>query len=328
MDENLIGYLLGTLDPESNRQVEDHLADNPDSAAKLELLRQAIEPLAADKDTIDPPADLSMRTIGLVAQHVVATEGSVATAPSPVADFVRALVQKQPTSPSTPTYPRRASEASPVTYGRRNLIAAGGLAAALLLVGFAAIMTARQTREVLACQNNMRVWNQGLNAFADVHDNRLPQVRPDEDVRAAWKKLQDAGAVPVDAVYVCPGVEHSNMGAPAGPSSSGPPLMDYAYTLGYWDRGQLHGLTRGGENDQFPILADAPERRDRETFPINHRKGQNVLFAGGHVRFCTNPFVGPEVDGKGDDIFFNTSYQPHAGTHRWDCVLGKLNEQP
>lgn len=333
MDANLLGYLLGALEPEEQRRVEDLLAESPDAATRLELLRQALEPMAADKDTIDPPADLAVRTVGLVAEHVVATEGTVAPpGNSPVSDFLRSLGRKEPAPVQVPAYPRHGSEASPVTYGRRNIFAAAGLTAAMLLIGFTAIMTLRQTRDVMACQNNLRAWNNAINTYADNHGNQLPQVRPDEDVRAAWKKLEAAGAVPPGAVYVCAGTGHAP-NACAGPGGLPAPHtpdcpIDYAYTLGYWDQGRLQGLTRGSDFDQFPLLADAPERKGGQALAVNHRKGQNVLFVGGNVRFCTTPYVGPEIDGRGDDIYFNTVREPRAGTHRWDSVLGRANEQP
>jgi prepilin-type processing-associated H-X9-DG protein len=320
MDENLVGYLLGSLDPETHREVEAYLAASPEAQAKLGLLRQALAPLAADKDAVEPPPDLALRAIITVAEHVVASGRGVANAPgeSPVADFLRSLRRKPVVPP--PVFPWHGNEAEPVQYGRRNLIATVGLTVALLLVGVTAVVAMRQTREVLACQNNMRVWNLGLNTYCDQHENRLPQVPPGEEARSAWRMLQDAGAIPPEAATVCPGT---------GRSRTGDPEIDYAYTLGYRDAaGTLHGFTRGGENDQLPIFADAPERKGGEAFPLNHRKGQNVLFAGGHVRFCTNPFVGPEVGGRGDDIYFNTAREPHAGTERWDVVLGKANDQP
>jgi prepilin-type processing-associated H-X9-DG protein len=331
MEDNLLGYVLGTLDPKDHEAVAELLAESPEAQTKVNLLRQALGPLASDRDTIDPPPDLVLRTIGLIAEHVVAA-GDFATnsTTSPVADFVRSLGRKETVDAATPPYPYRGSEASSIQYGRRNLIAGAGLTVALLLIGFTAIMAARQTQEVVACQNNMRIWSQGLNEFANLHDNRLPQIRSDEDARFAWKKLEEAGVMPTCAANICPGADRGSnrFGQPGNLNTALPPIIDYAYTLGYRIDGQLHGLIRSGENDQFPILADAPERRGTTTYPINHRKGQNVLFAGGHVRFCTNPFVGPVVDGQGDDIFFNTAYEPHAGTHRWDSVLGKANELP
>ena len=166
----------------------------------------------------------------------------------------------------------------------------------------------------------MRLVHQGLNGYAALHGDRYPQVAPEENVRATLVNFQNTGTMPKDSAFTCPGVTRK---------SGGSSTIDYAYHLGYRDEeGQLQGISHQTNDDLFPIFADAPERLDGRTIPINHRKGQNVLFAGGHVRFCTNPFVGPEVGGRGDDIYYNTCFEAKAGTSRWDIVLGCANESP
>ena len=334
MEENLIGYLLESLDPDAHREVSDRLAAHPEERAKLDLLREALDPLALDREEFEPPHDLVLRTIGSVAEYIVNNEGSVAEpGVSPVADYLRSIGRREPAPlkipltapmPVLPAYPRQESEANPIQHSRRNIFAAAGLSIAVLMIGVAAVVTVRQTHEVQACANNMRVVYQGLSTYSDNNDDRFPQVGANEEVRSAIEKMQGAGTLPTNLALTCPGTEHAAL-----PLKTSNGVIDYAYSLGYKDdKGQLWGLTRSGENDLFPILADAPERRDGIAIPVNHRKGQNVLFAGGHVRFCTNPYVGPSNGDRGDDIYFNTANEAHAGTHRWDSVLGRANEQP
>jgi prepilin-type processing-associated H-X9-DG protein len=74
----------------------------------------------------------------------------------------------------------------------------------------------------------------------------------------------------------------------------------------------------------LPILADAPIRSDGTTVPINHRRGQNVLFADGHVRFYTVSTAGPD----GDDIFCNQAGYVAAGLFKKDVALGRPEERP
>lgn len=331
MEENLVGYLLESLDPPERQRVEEYLAESPEGQAQLELLRQALLPLSFDKDTIDPPADLAVRTIGLVAEHIVNAEGSVAEpGKSPVAEFLRSVGHREPPPlklSEVPAYPYHGSEANPVYHRRRNVFATIGLSAAVLLIGITAIGTLRQVREVQACQNNMRAMHQAFNTFCDANGDNYPKVAPDEDVRTALVQMRKAGVMPTDAALTCPASDHnSRMSVYRGdvPFSA----IDYAYTLGYRDGSELRGLVRNAENDEIPLFADAPERKNDQAMPINHRKGQNVLFAGGHVRFCTNPFVGPEIAGKGDDIYFNSVHEAHAGTFKLDVVLGCANERP
>src|SRR5260370_28985079 len=69
MDENLIGYLLDALDSDSRQETEKHLLKNPEARARLDSLRQAIEPLEADREADEPPPDLCVRTLARVAEY-------------------------------------------------------------------------------------------------------------------------------------------------------------------------------------------------------------------------------------------------------------------
>jgi prepilin-type processing-associated H-X9-DG protein len=333
MEENFIGYVLGSLDPETHRRVETYLDESPVAKHHIELLRRAIGPLAIDRDTIDPPNELVLRTLSHVAEHIVSTEGSVAVEEggSSVTDFIRSLVGEPPTKPEMPAYPVKASEATPQSWSPRNVIVSGGLTIALLVIGVTAVMSIRQTRDVQACQNNLRAMHQGISTYCDNNYDRCPQVPPNTDVREVLKKLNDEQLLARSVTFSCPGTgNHLGRTEVNGqtfiPSAA---AIEYAYCMGYREAGQLNGLVRGHENEFFPILADAPDRHGDHAFPVNHRKGQNVLFLGGHVRFCTTANVGPlAADGIGDDIYYNTLNEAKAGTHRWDSVLGRANEKP
>jgi hypothetical protein len=67
MDENLVGYLLQSLDPETQAQVEDYLHSHPEAQARLERLRQALEPLAANNEEVAAPPGLWVRTLAHIA---------------------------------------------------------------------------------------------------------------------------------------------------------------------------------------------------------------------------------------------------------------------
>lgn len=318
MENNYIGYLLDALDDDERTELETARAESPRIQSALDMLQKAIDPLAADKEEFEPPADLATRTIGFVAEYVVQNERSVFSAPPAdlASPAIRAIAPPKPAQP--PVYPVRTSEAEPPRYRKRNLAVSIGLSGAVLLVLVASVFTVRQTREVQACQNNMRAVHQGLQTYCDLNESKFPQVLSDENVGTAVARMQQSGTMPPNTAFLCPGAEGKR-----SPQDN----IDYAYHLGYRDgRGELRGLER--TVDSFPILADAPLRKGLETTPINHRKGQNVLFTDGKVEFRTSPFVGPIVGDRADDIFLNTDKQPRAGTHRLDCVLGREKEKP
>src|SRR5207253_4452187 len=81
MDENLVGYLLKALDSDTEQKVENYLRTSPGAQTKLELLRQALEPLEADKEEIELPADLRIRTLQRVAESRCARVLRVPPAP-------------------------------------------------------------------------------------------------------------------------------------------------------------------------------------------------------------------------------------------------------
>jgi hypothetical protein len=98
---------------------------------------------------------------------------------------------------------------------------------------------------------------------------------------------------------------------------------DYAYTLGYLDGDALHGLCRDS-GDDLPIMADRPGAAAAGN-SLNHGgAGQNVLYIGGQVLWRLDRGAGVQRD----DIYLNKGYQPLAGRHRLDTVLGASDATP
>jgi prepilin-type processing-associated H-X9-DG protein len=192
-----------------------------------------------------------------------------------------------------------------------------GLTAAVLALVFPAVVHIRQFVHRTACQDGMRMFYQAAAEYSDEHDGRFPRVADGQTAASVADSLKTAGYLPADVQFSCPAGRPAEAGSVA--------LVNYAYTLGFRDeQGDLQAVARTGENDQLPILADAPTRRGAEAVPVNHRHGQNVLFAGGHVRFCTTPTVGV----NGDDIFWNHNRQVGAGLSPTDAALGRPEERP
>jgi hypothetical protein len=266
-----------------------------------------LSPLAADNEEFNPPPDLALRTIARVAEHIVRTEVAP-TRPRSAETFT--LPPTQPVILPSEVIP------SPSAPRTRNLVASIGLALAGLALLFPAVIHVRNQQQMLACQNNLRQFHQGLVGYSETNNNQFPQVKDDEQVLAVGRVMTDYGYLP-----------HAVMNCPVRATSEETPpvvLTSYAYTLGYRDGHELRGLSRETQNDLMPIIADAPRRSGIESVPVNHRHGQNVLFVGGNVRFCTNSNVGVE----GDNIFCNTLGEVAAGLTRWDSVLGRAEERP
>jgi hypothetical protein len=341
VEKNLIGYLLEALEPDEMRSVASYLAEHPEAAQQLDTLRLALHPLDADRLPEEAPHDLFMRTLGTVAEHIVASEDRVnAPRETPVTDFIRnytRLVDGVDVPDGLPAVSPAYSLDRPLPSGsreaRRNVIAGIGLSLALLAIVVPGVLAFREQQRTFACQNNLRMFHQGLIGYSDIHDGQLPQIEEKQVAGAFASILHRAGQLPPQAQPTCPATGHGG----AWFTSTGalvpdamPNLIEYAYPLGYRDsEGVLHGVVRTSEPDGMPVLADSPTpalppRQDGTATATNHRRGQNVLFLGGQVKFCTNALVGVDAD----NIFCNDERRINAGVRRWDSVLGRADEPP
>jgi hypothetical protein len=323
VEKDLLGHLLKANDPATQRAVEQRLASDAAAVHDLARLRAALSPLEADRVEFEPPSGLWARTLAQVAEHIVATEGpasrpedarteDVIRRAAAVADSV---FPPRPAAPITPAPPPSEGGLPPAR--RWNVIAMVGLSLSLLALILPAVLHVRERSHQLACNDSMRQFYQAAVGYTDNHDGNFPRVPDGLPAAAAAQALQQAGYLRPDDRFTCPS-------APPDATATGA-LATYAYTLGFRDEfGQLRGLDRAPGYDLMPILADAPGRQGATAYPINHRRGQNVLYAGGNVRFCTTSTVGVNAD----DIFINQNGQVGAGVSREDTVLGRPEERP
>jgi hypothetical protein len=331
MDENLVGYLLRALDAETQREVEAYLRAQPEVAKKLEQLRQALQPLAADRESPAPPSGLRMRTLARVAEYRCRDQG------------------RGPMAPSI-----RSHSAARSWWRRADVLVAAAVLLVVLPLIPPGLNQLRHQRFVKECQNNLRSIYAPLFTYSQLHDGALPRVeeQPPRHVAGIFVPiLREArlleGAVPVN----CPGT-----GRPPPPDVSLEELsrvqaanpehfMDcarqlsgcYGYTLGYRDsEHRLAGLrldpAEHNGNEYLPIMADRPPFDDQRDYlsatginsPNHDGAGQNVLFLSGRTAFCKDRLAG--VNRK--DIYLNRDQRPEAGVDKWDSVVGGSGFHP
>jgi hypothetical protein len=312
---DLAGYLLDLLDPAERTAVAARVAADPALAARLAALRAALPPHAEH----EPPADLALRTLARVAEYVVAAEPQRPSNPTPVeviaADVLPGRVRRLPVTD------RPEARAVGGRFRVEVLVAAG---IAFVGLGLAAtfVTKVRGRSDVVACQSNLMTLHQGLTGYADANAGRLPQVGTEAyPVAGSFvAALADAGQCPVGFRVVCPAAG----GAPvADARATATTAVGYAYALGHRGAdGSVLGPRRvlDDENDLMPVCADIPAG----AAGAPHVHGQNVLFAGGNVRFATVPTVGV----NGDDIYRNRLDRVAAGLDRADAVLGVGADRP
>lgn len=320
MEDNLVGYLLKALDPDTQWEVEVHLRTHPEARQRLEALRRGLEPLSFDPEEPEPPPDLAVNTIARVAEF---------------------RCRKLP--PAPPPTPAQVVSGGGRAWWRR----ADVLVAAALLVG-AVGLTATflpvlwHERYKTECANNLRNFWHALDAYARTNGDRFPELSEDPPHHVAGifvPVLREAGTLGPGVSVVCPA--RGNPREPNGPSvhqlkdlfDQSPSAFrsqanalagGYAYSLGYWERddlnpnrpGKLCGLNLRSGNGT-PILSDVPPDSPVGNSPNHGQRGQNVLFVGGEVKFVPERRIG-----GADDIFRNGQGRVAPGVDARDAVLG------
>ncbi len=185
MDDNLVGYLLKSLDDETQQQVEASLQSSPELRARLKLMERALAPLAADADTPEPPSGLVLSTLARIAEH---------------------QCHKLPPAPPPP----RSQRVLPMRrWGRRpNVLVAALLLVVLGGVGASALVHLWRDRvSRLECANNLRLIGEGLRGYCVGHDGDFPRVEekgPRSVAGIFVPVLRDNGMLSPQVSVVCP----------------------------------------------------------------------------------------------------------------------------
>ena len=306
MREQLLGYLLGALEPDELSAIESRLEQDHELRAELEVLREKLLPLAEDDGEIEPPPGLASRTCRYVMSRV-----------GPAVEQFAGRCQWRP----------------------QDLVVACGIFIAASLLLFPAVFNSRQSAHLWACQNNLMNLGQALIEYSSLHDNHFPTAPMSGNLAAAGMyapTLLDARLVTASN-FVCPAsslAKDANFRIPTLTeihAARGDRLRQlqstmggsYGYSLGYIEGGRYHTL-RNRSRPTFALMADSPEE-DAVRGGFNHgAKGHNVLFEDGHVQTVQNL----RLPASGDHIFQNGLGYVGAGIGRDDAVIGSSASPP
>jgi hypothetical protein len=330
MREQLVGHLLGALDPDESKDVELALADpqsGPALRRDLDCLRRAMLPLEADRDRTEPPPGLARRTLERIARERAAAAG----APSAPQRSARPL----PTPHEWDNLPRRGRGRAWVD---RAIIAATALAACVLVAPLL-LDSIAQSRARRAERNLMRT-SGALQGYAEAH--RVFPTPPDAGPLSraglyAPTLVSDLRLVADDGTLLAPDSELSRSGTFRVPSleemkaAVGTPGFeelvramggDYGYTLGHRDPGGTLRANVNRRRRHHPLMADAPDHTAERS--ANHADGaHHVLFEDGHVR----RIHGSELHVE-DHLFRNHDGRVAAGVDEEDAVIGDSHDMP
>jgi hypothetical protein len=314
MREQLLGYLLGALDPAEQAAVEARLAEDPQLRNELETLRAHLAPLddsydeAEEENELDPPPDLGSRTYRFVRNH--ANWSAVGQAPAANSNW------------RAPDY----------------IIAAGIFLAATMLV-FPAVHRSRVDARVAVCQDHMRVVGLGLSQYAVVY-RYFPYVPPVGRFAACGiyaPILQQHGLLPDSSVMVCPDSALAENREFRIPTLDDLRLADaetlqqlhrimggsYGYHPGHIEDNR-YVATQFATRDFFAMLADAVDEMGTDGTANHGHRGQNVLLQSGRVVFILKP----RLFDNGDHIYVSDFGARGAGRGPNDISISNSANPP
>lgn len=237
-DENLLGYVLGALDAQEQRDVQEALDADSQLDEQLLAIKSALAPLDY-LDTSGPRPGLARRTCELVASinarplqrldksdfysnsnsslnssvsatlasHAMsATNPDRSTARSALSthNLTSVLLDKPNFSRDTPR-----QLWLPSTWSLPDFVMAVAVMAMMAGLLFPAVSYSRYNSRLLGCQNNLRQLGQAFAQYSETHGGRqmeIPRSGPLSVCGSFAPILKDGGFVPDDSLFGCPGL--------------------------------------------------------------------------------------------------------------------------
>jgi len=304
--DEMIECVLSKADGADGERLERALHGDPEQGARLDRLRKTVDQLLDDGSWFEHPPDLATRTVAFVARN--------RHRPLTLRDHVRIRV--------------------PFRWADFAVAASIFIAGVLTLLP--AIQRSRERMNQAGCVFNLQQLGSSLAQYASLHAF-LPYPPPDRsDAHTGMfaVMLHDAGVLPDLSVLDCPcngpcphikkelanyeQVDHIRRSDPE--RYRGMLCWDYAYNVGY--RHPSGHMVPAVLSSQVPVIADSPDLDGAATIrdgnsPNHARRGQNVLFGDGTVRWFQTRSAGP-LD---PDIYLNNNHQPRPGVQATDSVL-------
>ena len=363
MRENLIGYLLGSLDDTEARELEamlagrgqggdgrmslltsspaasaaDLTAASGDAAAlrqELEILRRAMTPLECDTELLHAPQGLASRTIHLIREGSRTNDGrrdaASFTVPLSSTDFPRASL-----SPAADAPPRGKNGRQ---FLDRVLIAATALAACILLAPL--LLDSIEQSRARRAERNLGVVSQALHGYAS-HHRFFPSPPSSGPLSRAGLYapilVSEERLVADDGTVILPGTPLAKSGRYRVPSLD---ELEAAIGTDEFDdmvrtMGGDFGYTLGHRCPEGDLQKILDRRRaehplmadapdDRGRASPNHSGGlHHVLFEDGRVK---RMFV--DQIGGHDHIYHNHHGVVAAGVCEDDAAIGASHHKP
>ena len=342
--EDLLGYVLGALDAQEHRDLQQTIDQNPQIEEELLRIKSSLMPLD-ELDTAGPRTGLARRTCEAVAN--CGKDQSVAGSASPTELSAFELVAgsfKDDTfsngndlnSPEVPPAKVRPAVSQrllhPTTWSIPDVLV--GMALLLICAGilFPTINYARNNSRIVECQNNLRQVGLAMMDYSSINDGNFVAIPRAGNLAASGcyaPILKDAGLVEDDSIFACAGIAAQTSPVHIAArdqieSAKNEEQINhyrktmgghYGYTMGYCEN-EKYCPPRYMGRTNIVLLADQPSSDLAGRRSSNHNgKGQNCLFEDGRVEFIKGHAL------AGDAIFENDYGIVAPGSHQWDNVI-------
>ncbi len=346
--EELLGYVLGALDAQEQRDVQQLIDENPEIEEQLLQIKNSLQPLDCLQSS-GPRPGLARRTCESVAswQHesalgnptdVSSLDSSIRAAFDVEADDPRLVAAEDVATYNVrrpQTQPAIRSSVSqrflhPNTWSIPDVMVGMAIIAIMAGILFPAISYTRYNSRIAACQNNMGQIGMALMSFSSAHEGQFVTIPRDgklSNIGCFGPILKDSGFVEDDSVFACAGVASKTpVQIPSCDqikNSHCAKQMDhyrktmcghFGYTMGYQENGQYQSPRDMGRTNVV-LVADRPSCLPGRVSKNHGGKGQNCLFEDGRVAFVVGPAFG------GDAIFENDYGVVGPGSHSGDNVI-------
>ncbi len=322
--EDLLGYVLGALDAQEERDLLEQIDANPEVEEQMLELRQAMSPL--ESLTYGTPGNrpgLARRTCELVSslKHNKQDffEGSNAIGGifgASDSDAIRDMFDDSPASPNTELEPFSFSRFSdrlvhPQSWSRVDLLAGVAILAIFASILLPAISHSRFQGRIESCKHNLTQVGNAMLVYSDLHNGQFINTSGANLLSTSnglfAPVLISNGLVDDESLFACAGrAESEPLRIPtiqqlrSAQGSRKETLLrrvggHFGFALGFFD-GDKYFSPRNDGSAHTMIIADMPSAELPGRSSQNHAgKGQNCFFADGHVQFVSSHAIGDDA---------------------------------
>ncbi len=350
--ENLLGYVLGALDAQEQRDIQQTIDANPEIEEQLIKIKGDLLPLDC-LDSSAPQPGLARRTLESVA--IWQNSSSLAptsNSPSPLAQSVMDAIDSAEASnepESESSKPRLRVSISdrllhPNTWSLPDVLVGTAFLAIFAGLLLPAISYVRFQSRIVVCDSNLQTFGKGLITYTNANEGRfvtIPRGSQLVSVGYIGPVLKDAGLLEDDSVLACPGIASSRppVNIPTCEQiEAAKTLVELDYyrqnSLGHFGFSMGHKINGAYQPPRvcgtslrgvsYVIIAgDRPSANMPGRASMNHSNhGQNILFEDGSTRYVVGHSYGE------DAIFENDYGFVGPGSHFGDSVIAAAHLRP